>query len=385
MASSDPEPSDFLTCLHCGALCLGPTVLPCGHLLCRKCVRQMAEEQASSPACPFCGQLVPRGQHSIREFLDVLGVDFVLEELVNHHLAQQDSIPCVACPDKIASKACLDCGEMCCQSCSNSHSKMRATKEHIQHDLLCVEMDEPEGDVCGEDTDSGTPQYNQSQLLFENLHQLKEKAAILNSAQAIVTDLVMKVQKLNKRLSGDLRMLDFYNTRLSRPDIGVKCDVDALRPRLQRMLSECFVPDPAALDQMSNLMAGKTESGDGACDAYHCVKKQLGVEEIDFHPHGESQCPIQLLLQPDQRGISPKQTESKSTQSDPLPSASPSDVQPTESSDDANQESGQKLTLQFRLWEMEDERALLQEKLEEAETNNQQLTEQHDQLCQQVT
>nr|KAG5695002.1 hypothetical protein BaRGS_024185 [Batillaria attramentaria] len=115
---------------------------------------------------------------------------------------------------------------------------------------------------------------------------LKEKAAILNSAQAIVTDLVMKVQKLNKRLSGDLRMLDFYNTRLSRPDIGVKCDVDALRPRLQH---------------------------------------------------------------------------------------------------DANQESGQKLTLQFRLWEMEDERALLQEKLEEAETNNQQLTEQHDQLCQQIS
>eukprot|EP00745_Piridium_sociabile_P017031 TRINITY_DN25570_c0_g1_i8.p1 TRINITY_DN25570_c0_g1~~TRINITY_DN25570_c0_g1_i8.p1 ORF type:complete len:333 (-),score=72.28 TRINITY_DN25570_c0_g1_i8:84-1043(-) len=133
LPTSDPVTS-LTDCPHCGSLCLGPRILPCGHVTCRRCVHDMLQPLGPQAACQQCGQHLhlPRDQGlTIGQFVQQMGTDPVMEQLVLQELEKDPDIRCLNCPNKQAAKVCLDCQDYYCDSCSASHLKARIARDHV--------------------------------------------------------------------------------------------------------------------------------------------------------------------------------------------------------------------------------------------------------------
>ncbi|KAK7087389.1 uncharacterized protein [Littorina saxatilis] len=116
------------SCPRCDRLCLGASILPCGHVTCASCLRYLRHHK--SP-CPFCGKRIPASG----EETDRLGKDLVLQDLVNEQLVTQGQRPCQVCRQRGAAFICQDCREMYCHVCSDAHKQMQVSSNHNQQIL----------------------------------------------------------------------------------------------------------------------------------------------------------------------------------------------------------------------------------------------------------
>ncbi|KAL8616142.1 hypothetical protein ACOMHN_066629 [Nucella lapillus] len=99
--TSPPSPrvpvTSLTDCPHCRSLCLGPSILPCGHLLCRKCLHDVLQHVRAG--CPKYQQplRLPRDQDlSISQVMENMSSEPVMEHLVLQKL------------DKVKRKRCLN-------------------------------------------------------------------------------------------------------------------------------------------------------------------------------------------------------------------------------------------------------------------------------------
>ncbi|KAL8590578.1 hypothetical protein ACOMHN_011014 [Nucella lapillus] len=133
--SSSSQPGDPMTsCPQCGSLCLGHSILSCGHVLCRRCLHDILQTQGPRAACPQCAHLLSPSRDrapSLSQLVLQMGTDPVLEFLVLHELEKETNTPCLVCPDKVALNVCLECQEYYCQQCSDSHRKVRVSRDHV--------------------------------------------------------------------------------------------------------------------------------------------------------------------------------------------------------------------------------------------------------------
>ena len=86
---ADPDlPSCVTDCPRCGRLCLGASILPCGHLVCKRCLRFLLEEDDSQGfTCPTCGGQVDRQAKGPRsQRLETFPADAVMQCLVDEKL-----------------------------------------------------------------------------------------------------------------------------------------------------------------------------------------------------------------------------------------------------------------------------------------------------------
>ncbi|XP_072046893.1 E3 ubiquitin-protein ligase TRIM45-like [Amphiura filiformis] len=146
MADSKPinqEAPPKPTLLHCGicsAIVDKPKVLPCLHTFCLKCLLNWSEtaaeknpdKYAQTISCPTCHEdfLLPEG-----------GVKELTTNVPDGNLKEQDSFQktlqenvhtsCTSCDDNNqAIGHCADCGDFLCESCSESHKRLRQFKSH---------------------------------------------------------------------------------------------------------------------------------------------------------------------------------------------------------------------------------------------------------------
>ncbi|KAK7465971.1 hypothetical protein BaRGS_00037458, partial [Batillaria attramentaria] len=247
MASSSASHQSFTDCTHCKSLCLGPTILPCGHIICRKCLRQILE--GLDPTCPSCGHGVPRdpGQ-TVSEVVDQLSKDLILEELVNEQLAQKGDFRCIACPSRIAEKVCLDCGDAFCDSCSWSHCDSKRPDVHVLQDLP-MNFDTSQTTTPANSRPGSLNPRKAARDLKETLKTetglLKAKVSQVKKAVRTVSDVIADLQEVKDGLHQKEELLTTYTIGLSSVP-----DARAIFPRLERVRADCAPPPSTALKEL---------------------------------------------------------------------------------------------------------------------------------------
>jgi hypothetical protein len=154
MASSSPASSEVTDCPQCRTLCLGAILLPCGHLACRKCLR---DAHGSTFTYVKCRQALPlpkgQGSKNFNDVIKKLGVDPVMSQLVCKKLKGQGRQTCVMCEVAEATMLCHDCKEKYCDDCTRRHTRIGALKDHV---LQAIPRDQPTPNVSRPRHDSAS-------------------------------------------------------------------------------------------------------------------------------------------------------------------------------------------------------------------------------------
>ncbi|XP_076464944.1 E3 ubiquitin-protein ligase TRIM45-like isoform X2 [Babylonia areolata] len=115
-----------------------PKILPCTHLVCRKCVVSWLEEAGNQGGCPLCReQILPasnKGQGDLASQVDALPTDLATAVVVESEKALTGSHVC-SCEDAEAVLYCFQCSVKLCTSCAKTHSKVPTTQEHVTEKL----------------------------------------------------------------------------------------------------------------------------------------------------------------------------------------------------------------------------------------------------------
>lgn len=132
-----------LTCTICLGMFVDPKVLPCLHTYCKKCVERIAH--SNSIVCPQC-----REKHSLPSGrVDKLLTSFTftnLVKLLEVHKADTKNLVCENGLDTNPAVArCIDCQAYLCKSCSQTHTRMLATK---QHKVFSLDEIRSKGEKC---------------------------------------------------------------------------------------------------------------------------------------------------------------------------------------------------------------------------------------------
>jgi hypothetical protein len=143
---ADQINDEFLTCKICYEPFKEPKSLTCLHTFCEQCIDQHVDAQRSYKytdyrefACPICRKktVIPTG--GCRKLNDNFLVSSLSELLLNKH--QLSKTPhCEICKltanvEREAALKCVECQKLMCQTCSNTHKKMKITSNHNLYEL----------------------------------------------------------------------------------------------------------------------------------------------------------------------------------------------------------------------------------------------------------
>ncbi|XP_076471435.1 uncharacterized protein LOC143301202 [Babylonia areolata] len=256
-----PQPQDPVTslrdCPHCRTLCLGPVLLPCGHVLCRMCLHEVLDHQTGPGAgCRLCGQPLDLllGDHrhhqealTFSQIVQRLGTDPVVEETVHkalENLNDSDSdsdTHCLNCRNKRATSVCVDCHEYYCDVCAGIHLRSRASKNHVLHLLGPRALRNPSPSAAPDATRSTSAKSASSSdsvrstddprscgrgkpddmmewkdLVIREVGLLQRACREERQAEATLQELVSLGQEALKRARAHRRLLEMYHHRLPR-------------------------------------------------------------------------------------------------------------------------------------------------------------------------
>lgn len=128
--------TSFLSCTHCHQQFIAPTLLPCLHVFCSKCIQQLLQadtnngqpKSSRSFQCPLCQEIV-----TMTEEWQPLHFMVTLCQLQTYkHQAERT---CSYCEfegrTKKATFLCLQCTDDLCEQCAMAHRKTRLTRTHV--------------------------------------------------------------------------------------------------------------------------------------------------------------------------------------------------------------------------------------------------------------
>ena len=157
MASApDPAPiqrmEELLTCCVCKETLNEPTMLPCFHSFCKKCLARYVEIQRDDAQrqgraehlfkCPTCRTQFQLGQH---ESVEGLPSNQIINNLLDILKIQQEAqkLPCESCNGQLPAECrCVQCESYLCKNCLNMHNNCKAFKSHDV--LTLAELAKPE-------------------------------------------------------------------------------------------------------------------------------------------------------------------------------------------------------------------------------------------------
>ncbi|KAK7506876.1 hypothetical protein BaRGS_00001727, partial [Batillaria attramentaria] len=248
MASASPSRQLSVTdCPRCRCLCVGPTILPCGHVLCRPCLRQLLEQQGPDPTCSSCGHSIPRGQgQTISEQLDQFCKDLVLQEIVADHIVKRSDSSCQTCCTPAWTNVCLDCGTFYCIHCSENHQTEHAADFHTVVDPRQVL-------ISASSTTSRPPghedvsQTSTSLLEFQRqeVKLLEEKHSDHGRVESDLDELIAKLQNGRDRVRDQKHLLHMYTTRMP-----TTINTTSMRERLRRVREDIILPTREILQDL---------------------------------------------------------------------------------------------------------------------------------------
>ncbi|KAL8605686.1 hypothetical protein ACOMHN_066288 [Nucella lapillus] len=136
MASAS-APASHLECPVCHEGFNEPKLLPCTHLVCRKCVVSWLEKGGDQNGCPLCrAPIVPdsaKAQGDFASQVDALPTDFATAAVIESAKMLNSGHMC-SC-DVEASLFCLQCAIKLCDVCVKTHAKIPTTRDHVTEKL----------------------------------------------------------------------------------------------------------------------------------------------------------------------------------------------------------------------------------------------------------
>ncbi|XP_076452609.1 E3 ubiquitin-protein ligase TRIM56-like [Babylonia areolata] len=140
MASSDYE------CPVCHDDYVDPKVLPCGHLVCQRCVLSWLGAGRHQATCPLCrASILSSGALGPADFVaevNALPTDLHTAALVESHRVLRRPHTCGLCESVYCEimSYCVQCAVKLCPNCQKGHRKMSATKNHSLENLNQVNV-----------------------------------------------------------------------------------------------------------------------------------------------------------------------------------------------------------------------------------------------------
>ena len=119
-----------------------PKLLPCTHLVCRKCVVSWLDKGGKDGGCPLCrAAIIPeasQGQGDLVTLVDDLPTDLSTAAVIESKKLLSGEQVCSCCEDAEAASFCLQCYIKLCESCSRTHSKIPAAQGHVTENLTSL-------------------------------------------------------------------------------------------------------------------------------------------------------------------------------------------------------------------------------------------------------
>ncbi|XP_070206144.1 E3 ubiquitin-protein ligase Midline-1-like [Littorina saxatilis] len=139
-AASATSSSELPVCPVCNDGYQEPKILPCTHLVCKKCVVSCLHEAGFHGGCPLCrAPILPptsRGQRDLDSLVNDLPTDLATMALVDSHKTLSGQHVCMICEDNTAATSfCLQCDFKLCEDCTRKHKKVPVTRKHVIEDL----------------------------------------------------------------------------------------------------------------------------------------------------------------------------------------------------------------------------------------------------------
>ena len=127
---------DMTECSICTEVFTDPRVLPCQHTFCLKCLVNYGKDRSPGDGmpCPLCRKefIIPD------DGLSGMQKNFFMEKLLSARklsaAEEAGSILCDVCSSdepRPSTKHCFQCQQNYCDQCSQSHTKMRASVNHV--------------------------------------------------------------------------------------------------------------------------------------------------------------------------------------------------------------------------------------------------------------
>ncbi|KAK7506873.1 hypothetical protein BaRGS_00001724, partial [Batillaria attramentaria] len=248
MASASPSRQLSVTdCPRCRCLCVGPTILPCGHVLCRPCLRQLLEQQGPDPTCSSCGHSIPRGQgQTISEQLEQFCKDLVLQEIVADHIFKRSDSSCQTCCKPAWTNVCLDCGTFYCTHCSENHRTEHAADCHTVVDPRQVLISaspttsRPPGHEDVSQTSTSLLEFQRQEVKL-----LEEKHSDHGRVESDLDELIAKLQNGRDRVRDQKHLLHMYTTRMP-----TTINTTSMKERLRHVREDISLPTREMLQDL---------------------------------------------------------------------------------------------------------------------------------------
>ncbi|XP_076434710.1 E3 ubiquitin-protein ligase TRIM56-like isoform X2 [Babylonia areolata] len=117
-----------------------PKILPCTHLVCRKCIVSWVSKEGSQGGCPLCRAAIlsstPASDAELAAVVDALPTDLAIASVVENQKVLNSPHVCAVCDGKVAASAyCLQCNIKLCKPCAKGHTKIPYLQSHVVEDL----------------------------------------------------------------------------------------------------------------------------------------------------------------------------------------------------------------------------------------------------------
>ncbi|KAK7483901.1 hypothetical protein BaRGS_00024785 [Batillaria attramentaria] len=247
MTDADKLKHDFLTCPLCLELFKEPKVLDCQHTYCLACLQQyLASQQtiSSQCICPVCKEPTEIPTNDVRRlrnnFLVSGLVDFTTSQNQqngnNNMPAELPGTQCPACEEpKDCEAFCRQCEMWLCASCTRSHGKLPATRDHAVMSLMDINTEGMIDDVLTQLCEETDARYDavlqQCQQVSDQVH--KASTQINASAECVRAMVEEKREELLMQLT---RLMSGVEDQLNQVLVeveGRKSQIDQARAKVR--------------------------------------------------------------------------------------------------------------------------------------------------------
>ena len=242
------EPSD-MECTVCHEHFTLPKLLPCGHILCRRCLVTWLKSQPEAK-CPLCRCAIvephERKDISLEDIADGFPTDLAMAALVEADRLLSKQHVCRVCVNVAAVSMCLTCGDMFCQSCSTIHKKQSVTEHHKVESLASLTVEKLAANrpaTCAVHGDEASklfcPTHGVSICLFcviENHRQCPDVMKLekrMEEARAELTELAAMLSAGETELDTAISQLDQHLQDLDKRTQAAVAEIEATADRLE--------------------------------------------------------------------------------------------------------------------------------------------------------
>ncbi|KAK7098331.1 transcription intermediary factor 1-beta-like isoform X2 [Littorina saxatilis] len=121
-----------------------PKILPCTHLVCRKCVLSWLHKGGNQAGCPLCrASILPQGSsgQDVAALVDDLPTDIITKAAVESRRVLNEKHVCVCDSTTKATSFCMQCSIKFCPACVKIHNVIPTTKEHKIEQISALTVD----------------------------------------------------------------------------------------------------------------------------------------------------------------------------------------------------------------------------------------------------